>query len=130
LSVEFIFHFILQTSLWPTQACVTIPYIQHLFGIFFLYGDYVITYKEYPVKSRAGFSQCVVTRPRFGRARNCPFSGTRAVGPIQPFIWWVPEALLIHGASAPRYLLGPHLRRWLVTSASVSRYFSSRRLCC
>jgi hypothetical protein len=70
----------------------------HLFGIFFLY-DYLMTYKEYAIKSLIGFSQCVVTRPRFGRARNrVPFSGTPAMGPIQLFIQWAPEAPLIHGA--------------------------------
>jgi len=100
-------------------------YTAFVWNFFFLYDEYLIAYKECATRSRAGFSQCVVTRPRFGRARNRgSFSGTPALGPIQPFIEWVPE-----GPCAPWDLLGPYLRRFLVTSAGVSRSSSSRRLC-
>jgi hypothetical protein len=58
-----------------------------------------MTYKQYAIKRRGGFSQGVVTRPRFGHARNRgPFSGTPAMGPIQPFVQWAPEPPLINGA--------------------------------
>jgi hypothetical protein len=70
-----------------------IPHIQHLFRISSLYYEYLTAYEEYAIRSRSGFSQCVVTRPRFGLARNRgPFSGAPVVGPIQPCIRWAPEA--------------------------------------
>ena len=72
-------------TLWVTTGPVT--------GTLYLYIQGVCN------KEASWLSQRVVTRPRFGRGRNRgPFCGKPAVGPIRPFIQWVPEASLIHGA--------------------------------